>query len=374
MTKRLVLLLLFLIPLQSMATAATYEGVRIKELCRLAGAKDNALVGYGIVTGLAGTGDSSRSAQTFRSIKNLLLRFGVNVPTDQVRTRNAAAVMVTTTLPAYAQLGDKLDINVSSLGDARSLVGGTLLLAHLEGPDQQIYALGQGPLSVGGFKYDLNGNIIQKNHPTSAIIPNGATVERSIQTKMLDDEGFVHYVLYDPDIATASRVADTLDRKLGDGRARAVDAARVRIRVSDDERSNLVRFLTKVEDTLVIPDGRARVVVNERTGTVVSGGGVRIAPITISHGDLHVAISTEFFVSQPSLVAETGSGVRTQVVPQTDVEVVEELSMNVVLPKESSVAELVMALSKVRASSRDIITILQGIKRAGALHAELIVQ
>lgn len=350
------------------------EGVRLKDLCRLSTAKDNALVGYGVVTGLAGTGDSVRSGATMQSIRNILQGFGVNVPVSEVHSRNAAAIMVTATLPPYAQQGDKLDINVTSLGDARSLLGGTLLMTHLMAADRQTYAIAQGPVSVGGFSYDLNGNLIQKNHPTSASIPGGATVERGLNAVLLDAGGAVYYNLYEPDFATASRVVSALDDLLGPGKARAIDAARIQVTVPESERANLVGFLSRVESTLVTPDRPSRVVVNERTGTVVAGGNVRIAPVTISHGDLNVAISTEFSVSQPFLVAETGRDVRTQVVPKTDIKVDEEIGINVSLPRHSTVAELVAALNKVKASSRDIITILQGVKRAGALHAELVIQ
>lgn len=375
--KNLIFLLLFngLVGALVWASSAhAQEGVRIKDLSRLASARDNALVGYGLVTGLAGTGDSSRSAATMQSIQNILQRFNVIVPLGDVRSRNAAAVMVTTTLPPYAQTGDKLDINVTSLGDSRSLVGGTLLLTHLTGADQRVYALAQGQLSVGGFSYDLNGNLVQKNHPTSAYITGGALVERSLQARLMSDTGYVQYNLYNPDFSTASLIADSLDSWIGAGSALAVDAARVRVRVPEAARPDLVRFLTRIENTRIEPDIPSRVVVNERTGTVVSGGNVRISSITVTHGDLNVAISTEFTVSQPLFVRQTGDNVRTVVVPQTTVEVEEEAPINVSLPNNSTIADLVSALNRVRATSRDIITILQGIKRAGALHAELIIQ
>ena len=374
MNKILLSFILSISVLLNASVQAKATGIPLKELCRLGSAKENALVGYGIVTGLAGTGDSSRSASTLQSIKNVLLRFGVNVPVDEVRSRNSAGVMVTTMLPAYAQPGDKLDVNVSSLGDARSLVGGTLLLTHMIGPNDEIYALAQGPVSVGGFTYDLNGNMVQKNHPTAATIPGGAMVERDVDTRLIAADGYVQYILYDPDFATAGRIATNLNQALGAGTAQAIDAARVRIRVNPEDSANMVAFLSKVESIPVIPDLPSRIVVNERTGTVVSGGDVRISPVTITHGDLRVAISTEYVVSQPFLVRNTGSGVRTQVVPNTSVEVVEDTPINVSLPNETSVADLVNALNKVKASSRDVITILQGIKRAGALHAELIIQ
>jgi flagellar P-ring protein precursor FlgI len=348
------------------ALLSSAVGVRIKELARLAGAKENALVGYGLVTGLSGTGDSSRSAATTQSIRNMLLRFGINVPVDTVRSRNVAGVMITATLPPYAQPGDKLDANITSLGDARSLLGGTLLLTHLMGSDSAVYALAQGPISVGGFSYDLNG--------TAATLPGGATVERGVNSPMIDESGNIQYVLYDADLATAKRIADSINDILGPGHAHALDAARVRIELLGQSRDDLVTALTRIEETRVVPDYPARVVVNERTGTVVSGGNVRISPVTITHGDINVTISTEFIVSQPSFVFRTGPGVRTVVVPDTKIEVEEEELVGVNLPNSSTVAELVTALNQVKATSRDVITILQNIRAAGALHAELLIQ
>lgn len=354
--------------------SASVAGVRIKELARLSGAKENALVGYGLVTGLAGTGDSSRSGATTQSIRNMLLRFGVNVPADTVRSRNTAGVMITATLPPYAQPGDKLDANITSLGDARSLLGGTLLLTHLMGSNNEVYALAQGPISVGGFSFDLNGNLVQKNHPTAATLAGGATVERSTRSPMINESGNIQYVLYDPDLATAKRIADSINQTLGGQYAHALDAARVRIERPGRSRDALVSDLTAIEEARVVPDNPARVVINERTGTVVSGGNVRISPVTITHGDLNVTISTEFIVSQPSFVFRTGPGVRSVVVPDTEIEVEEEELVGVNLPNSSTVAELVTALNQVKATSRDMITILQSIRTAGALHAELIVQ
>ena len=349
-------------------------GVRVKQLARLAGAKENALVGYGLVTGLAGTGDSSRSAATTQSIRNMLLRFGVNVPVDSVRSRNTAGVMIASTLPPYAQPGDSLDANITSIGDARSLLGGTLLLTHLMGPDGEVYALAQGPVSVGGFSFDLNGNLVQKNHPTAATLAGGATVERSTRSPIHDDSRSIQYVLFDPDLGTAKRIADSINSSLGGRFAHALDPARVRIDLPVQNRDDLVTAMTKIEDARVVPDVPARVVINERTGTVVSRGNVLISPITITHGDLNVTISTEFIVSQPSFVFRSGPGVRSVVVPDTTIEVEEEELIGVNLPNSSTVAELVTALNRVKATSRDVITILQNIRTAGALHAELIVQ
>lgn len=363
----------------ALAAGEEADGVRIGDLARLAALKDSALVGYGIVTGLAGTGDSPRNVATMQSVHNMLLRFGVNVDAEKMRSRNSAAVMVTTTLPPYSQPGDKLDINVTSIGDARSLLGGTLMLTPLAMDDRDIYALAQGPLSVGGFSYDLNGNLVQKNHPTAAHIPGGATVNQLMETPVLNDSGVVLYKLFEPNFETANRIVDSLNIVMGSAYARARDAARVEIFVPEEKRPDIVRFLSLVEKTEVIPHAPARVVVNERTGTVVSGGNVVISPITVTHGNLNVAISTDYLVSQPLIVGNEFtrsdlSTVSTQVVPQTTVEVKEQEPVSVNLPQGAKVAELVGVLNKIKASSRDTITILQGIKRAGALHAELVIQ
>ncbi len=348
--------------------------VKVKDLCRLSTAKENALVGYGLVTGLAGTGDTSRSTSTMQSIKNTLRRFDVDVPLEDTRSRNVAAVMVTATLPPYAQVGNKLDINVTSLGDARSLVGGTLLLTHLVGADNKIYALAQGPMSVGGYTYDLNGNMVQKNHATAAQVSGGAIVERRLDTNLLDESGNLEYFLNDPSFDTANEITMALQRIFGADNVSAVDAARIRVFLPETQRKDVVKIITRIGDTPVQPEVQARVVINERTGTVVAGGQVRIAPVTITHGDLNVSITTDYFVSQPGVVLRGGDRISTEVVPQTEIEVREELGNTIALPTHSTIAELVTALNKVQASTRDIITIIQGVKRAGALHAELIIQ
>ncbi len=370
---------LFLAAVCLPAIVSAQDGsVRVKDLARLATAKDAALVGYGLVTGLAGTGDSQRSGATSQSVRNMLRRFGVNVHAEALRNRNAAVVMVTATLPPYSQPGDRLDVNVTSMGDARSLVGGTLMLTPLAMSDRNIFAQAQGPVSVGGFSYDLNGNLLQKNHPTAAHIPGGAIVERGATPVIMSADGIVSYKLFEPDFATANRIVSALSEHVGFGNVRAVDAARVAVVVPPAERGNLVGFLSRVEAASLVPDAPARVVVNERTGTVVSGGNVVVSPITVTHGNLNVAISTEYFVSQPfgvnNVVIGDFPAARTQVVPETTIDISEEESMAVSLPTGSSVADLVTALNKVQATSRDVITILQAIKRAGALHAELVIQ
>jgi flagellar P-ring protein FlgI len=355
------------------AQAAT-EGVRIKDLGRIDGVRDNMIVGYGIVTGLAGTGDSSRSQATLQSIVNALRDFGVTVNVSQLSSRNVAGVTVTATLPPFARSGDKIDVTISSLGDARSLNGGTLLMTPLYGPDKRVYALAQGALVVGGYQYDLNGNVVQRNHPTAGVITEGATIEKTVNTQIVKDGGSIDMLLYDPDYTTASRVAEALNRGLGTSAARAVDPGRVRINVPADQAS-LVGFIARVENVTVEPDQRARVVVNERTGTVVAGGDVRISKVTVTHGSLRVRIETDYLVSQPDgVLVRPSSSIRTEVVPRTRIDVKED-GMNVVsLPGGTRVAELVDALNRIKTNTRDMISVLQSIKRAGALHAELIVQ
>jgi flagellar P-ring protein precursor FlgI len=332
------------------------------------------MVGYGLVSGLAGTGDSSRSAATLQSVVNALQAFGVNVTAAQLSTRNVAAVMVVGTLPAYARAGDKLDVNVSSVGDARSLAGGTLLMMPLYGPDKSVYALAQGPLSVGGYKYELNGNSVQRNHPTAGTISEGATVEKSVAARILKDENRIDILLADPDYTTASRAAEAINTALLGPVAQAVDAGRIAVDVPAGERGRLVDYVARIENTIVRPDQRARVVVNERTGTVVSGGAVRISAVTVTHGNLRVSIVSDYLVSQPNGSFYPGPRVGTVVVPQTRVDVNED-GVNVVsLPSDTRVAELVEALNKIKTNTRDVIAVLQSIKAAGALHAELILQ
>jgi flagellar P-ring protein precursor FlgI len=348
--------------------------VRIKELGRIESVRDNALVGYGLVTGLASTGDSSRSKATMQSVVNMLSQFGVNVSVDQLNSRNVAAVMVTANLPPFTTPGDKLDVNISSLGDAHSLLGGTLMMTPLYGSDRKIHAIAQGPMSVGGYQFDLNGSLQQKNHPTSGMIPDGAIVEQGAPSEILGEGGTLDIVLFDPDFTTAERVALALNEAMASDVAQALDAARIQVKVPGGQKAKIVDFIAKVEKVVVAPDQRARVVVNERTGTIVSGGDVKISKITVSHGDMKVSITTDYLVSQPNLLVEPGAGVRTEVVPQTRIDVNEAGINSVSLPEGTTVADLVTALNRIKTSTRDVIAILQGIKRSGALHAELIIQ
>jgi len=367
-------MILLLALLGSTAHAAAEDAVRLKDLGKLAGWRDNAIVGYGLVTGLAGTGDSPRSQATRQSIANLLQNFDLKLTPEQINSRNVAAVMVTASLPPFARKGEELDVTVTSMGDARSLLGGTLLLAPLKGADGRVYALAQGAISVGGYRYDMNGNVVQKNHPTVGVVPSGGTVELPVSAEVLDRESRLTFVLARPDYTTADRIAGAINQRLGAGAARARTAADVEIRPAAAQREDLVGFVTALENLSVEPDRRARVVINERTGIVVSGGDVRLSKVSISHGDLKVSIVTDNTVSQPIVIGRAGAGVRTELVANSRVEVQESERGEFVAPRYGTVSDLVQALARVKTSTRDVISILQAIKAAGALHADLVIQ
>ncbi|WP_426104784.1 flagellar basal body P-ring protein FlgI [Massilia sp. TSP1-1-2] len=356
-----------------LAGSAAAEPIRIKDIGKMSGWRDNALNGYGLVTGLAGTGDSSRNKTARQSIANMLSRFDLTIAADDVQSRNVAAVMVTATLAPFARPGDAIDVTVTSIGDARSLVGGALMLAPLKGPDGKIYALSQGALSVGGYKYDMNGNVTQKNHPTVASIPGGAIVEVGVASSAADERSSVTFVLAEPDYTTASRVAAAINGKLGGQAAVARDGSGVDIQIPAGRREHLTDFLADIENVMVEPDRRAKVVINERTGTIVSGGDVRISKVVVSQGELKVSILTDNTVSQPWVIGQGGPGVQSLAVSNSRV-TVEETGGAGYVTANNTVGDLVQSLSRLKTNTRDIISILRAVKAAGALHAELIVQ
>ncbi|MCW8877919.1 MAG: flagellar basal body P-ring protein FlgI [Kangiellaceae bacterium] len=371
-----VLSFLLVVSFSNILTPVSYAGagVRIKDLARVKGIRENALVGYGIVVGLAGTGDSSRSKSTIQSITNTLVRFGVTVDQKDVLSKNVASVMVTANLPAFAEIGDNFDLHVSSMGDAKSLVGGTLLLTPLNAPNGKTYALAQGQLSVGGYKFDSLGNLVQKNHPTVGIISKGATVEKDTATDYFSNGEF-SLILNEPDFTTADRVVSRLQQSFNNINVDAVNAGKIKIRPNNAlNRNQLTRLLAKVENLTIAPDIKARVVVNERTGTVVSGGDAKVSAVSISHGNLKLNINTQYNVSQPSFLLRPSESISTQVVPQVDIQANEGKAQSVKLGDGTSVTELIDALQAVNLSTRDTITVLQAIKQAGALHAELVIQ
>ena len=343
---------------------------RIKDVASIEGIRDNQLVGYGIVVGLHGTGDSQQTVFPAQTLISALQRMGVTVPQTgansamNMQVKNMAAAFVVATLPPFSRAGYKLDVTVSSAGDARSLEGGILLMTPLYGPDGQIYAQAQGALVLGGYMVSAQGNARQVNHPTTARIPNGALVEREVPFE-LKQLHRVSVLLHDADFHTAERMAAAIDSSLGASRAHVVDSRRVDVATAEND--DLPALLDKVESTEVQVYPRARVVVNERTGTVVIGGTVRLQPVSILHGGLSVNVIAETQVSQPNGFS-TGT---TQVVQQTTVQAQDKPVNRIDLKQGATVEDLVQELQRIGAGARDVISILQAMKEAGALEADL---
>ena len=345
--------------------------VRVRDIARVQSVRANQLVGYGLVVGLSGTGDSSQSPFTLQSIVSMLQRFGVTVDPARVKTKNAAAVMVTAEIPAFYKNGSKLDVTVSSISDASSLQGGTLLQTPLLGGDDEIYAVAQGAVSIGGFSAGGGGNSVTKNHPTVGRVPDGALIEREIKTTLAGADGTVQVNLSSPDFENAAKISEAVNASLGRGAAVAEDAATVRIRPPAEYRDDPVRLIAEIGELRVQPSTPAKVVLNERTGTVIIGAGVRIAPVAVAHGSLTVEIKTDQEVSQPAPFSKGG---KTVTVPQTDVKPTESHAAVMELRAGTTMAELVRALNALQVSPRDIVAIIQAIKEAGALYAELELQ
>lgn len=354
------------------AAWADSGAVRIKELGHFLGWRENALVGYGIVTGLAGSGDSPHSAATQQALSNVLNRLGSNLSPEVLQSRNVAAVIITAALPPEANVGDKIDATVTSIGDARSLVGGTLLMAPLLGADQQTYALAQGALVVGGYQFHDNFNLRQKNYPTSGSLPSGATVEKAVHADLIGPDRNLTFVLKDPDFTTANLVADNLNIAFAKLHAMAHNADRITIHVEDNIDPG--RLIAEVENVSVHPDQVGRVVINERSGTVVAGGPVQISTVVISQGDIKVAVTTDNQASQPLIVGGFAPNARSLIVTNSKLEVNDTSNDAVVRVPNSTIADLVSALNRAKVSTRTMIAILQAIKAAGALQADIIVQ
>jgi flagellar P-ring protein precursor FlgI len=337
---------------------------RIKDLAFIEGIRDNQLVGYGIVVGLQGTGDSQQTTFPTQTLAATLLRMGVSVPASSIRVQNLAAVFVSAVLPPFARPGTKLDITASSAGDARSLEGGLLLMTALYGADGKIYAQAQGPLVVGGYAITSNGNTKQINHPNTARIPYGAVVEKGVPLELAGREQF-SFLLGDADFMTAETMAATINRELGHHSAHAVDSRRVDLAVSKGE--DIPALLARVEAIEIPVFPRAKVIVNERTGTVVIGGTVVLQPVSVLHGGLSVNIVSQLRVIQPY----SRSGGTTQVVRDTSVEAQDKPANRIELKQGATVDDLVRSLQMIGATARDVISILQAMKSAGALEAEI---
>lgn len=349
--------------------AADAFGARIKDLTEMQGVRDNQLVGYGLVVGLNDTGDSSNNGITMLTVANMMEHMGMTIDRDAVDVDNVAAVMITADLPPFARTGTKIDVVVSSIGDAESLFGGVLLQTPLIGPDNEVYAVAQGPLVVGGMGAGGAAARVEKNHPTVARIPNGALVEREVGFSLPAD-GKYEYHLRDADFTTLSRMVDTVNNTFGSGVARAVDSATMEVRLPEDFRNNPVRFLSGIENLQVNPDSRARIVVNERTGTIVMGSSVRLSTVAVAHGNIRLTVKESALVSQPHPFSELGE---TVVIPDTELELEEEDASFVVMEEGVSVGDVASALNAIGVSPRDVITIFEAIKAAGAMRAELVI-
>lgn len=362
-------LIIFALLLVSSFAAASQ--VRLKDLARIEQSRDQSLVGYGLVMGLAGTGDSARNKMTVQSLANTLARFGLKVSDKDVASRNVAAVMVTAKLGSYSEVGGKFDVDVSSIGDATSLAGGNLLLAPLNGIDGSIFGFAQGQLTVGGYDVRSFNNGYKKNHATSAKIVLGGTLERSI-SESLTGLHELNVVLNVPDFTTVQRLSRAIKGRLGELEVSSEHPGKIKIIIPSSQ--SAMGVMAQLENLTIEPDNQARVVINEKTGTIVAGSQVRIDGVTVAHGDLKIEVKSRIAVSQPENVTAFGGGISSVPYENTKLSVDEENGNSMTFRDGTSVAELVLSLNKLKLSTRDIITIIQSIKAAGALHAELVIQ
>lgn len=346
------------------------EAARVKDISLVEGGRDNQLVGYGIVVGLAGEGDSN-AATTLRSVANTLQRYGITVSQQDIKAKNVAAVMITADIAAFLKPGSRIDVTVASLGDAKTLQGGVLLQSPLLGGDGRVYAVAQGPVAIGGFlggSGGAGGATVQKNHPTVGQISNGAIVEREIPAQFVHDET-MRLLLHNPDFTSAARMADAINQRWP-ALAHAVDAATVQVKVPSDFQGRDVAFLSELGTVEVDPDSLARIIINERTGTIVATSTVRISRVAIAHGALTITVTSNLAVSQPAPFSRTG---QTTVVPSTQTAVNEVKGGFTVLNEPPTIERLASALNALGVSTRDLMAIFQSLKRSGALQAELII-
>jgi flagellar P-ring protein precursor FlgI len=343
------------------------EGARLKDIADIEGVRGNQLLGYGLVVGLNGTGDGKLDF-TQKSISNMLEKQGIRVNPVDIKVKNVAAVMVTANLPAFARPGSTIDVAVSSMGDAKSLQGGTLLLTALKGADGNTYAVAQGQTNLGGFSISDGGDSAQKNHPTVATIPQGAIVERSIPFDLFQSRK-VRVVLREPDFTTMTNVVRSINARIGKPVALAVDSASVEVLLDQTAQTDPIRVVSLLEQVEVDQDIGAKVIVNERTGTIVMGAHVTISKVALAHGNLNIAIRAETDVSQPNALAAG----ETVAVTNTDVTVGEDVSALQIVGGEVTLGDVVKGLNALGATPRDLISIFSALKAAGALNAELVI-
>jgi len=343
---------------------------RVKDLTIVEGGRDNQLVGYGIVVGLAGDGDSN-AATTLRSVANILQRYGLSVNSSDIKAKNAAAVMITADISAFLKNGSRIDVNVASMGDAKSLQGGVLLQTPLLGADGRVYAVAQGPVAVGGFlggSGGAGGATVQKNHPTVGVISNGAIVEREIPSTIVHDNQ-LRLLLHNPDFTSAARMADAINKQWP-AIANAIDAATINVNLPSAYRGQDVAFIADLGTIEVVPDTLARIVINERTGTIVATSTVRLSQVAIALGSLTITVSSNVGVSQPNAFNNSG---QTLAVPSTKTDVNEVKGGFTVLNEPPTIERLAAALNALGVSTREMMAIFQSLKRSGALQAELVI-
>jgi flagellar P-ring protein FlgI len=364
---RPLIVLLLLLSLLSLSAG----GVRVRDLVMVAGARDNQLVGYGLVAGLAGDGDKD-PVYTKQTVANMLQRYGINVPPTTLSAKNVAVVMVTADIPAFLKAGTRLDVQVASMGDAKSLQGGVLLQTPLFGADNKVYAVAQGPMSIGGFvagSGGAGGSTVTKNHPTVATIIDGAIVEREIPTTIVHDNA-IELLLREPGFTSAARLAATINEMFTNC-AHAVDSTSVRVHFPEGVESSPVDFLARIENLDVVPETPARIIINERTGTIVATSRIRISSCAVSHGNITISVASTLTASQPNPFSYTG---RTVVTPSTSTDVTETKSSVVPFPELPTVEKVAAALNSLGVTPRDVMAIFQTMKQAGALQAELIIR
>ncbi|MGA2450004.1 MAG: flagellar basal body P-ring protein FlgI [Polyangiaceae bacterium] len=366
--KNLWLALLALAALVAWSTMARAE--RLRDMTEIAGVRDNQLVGFGLVTGLGGTGDDTSVPFAQQAVLSMLRRLGLQVDSTQIRLRNVAAVTVTATLPPFAKTGTKIDVTVSSIGNARSLSGGVLIQTVLKGADQRPYAVAQGGLLVGGFQAKgSSGSSVQSGSPTTARIPAGALVEREITVPVVAS-GVIRLELRDPGFTVASRVVEAVNDKFV-GAATAIDGGSIDIHLPREYESRIVDFVAEIEDIEVVPLHRARVVINERTGTIVAGGDVRLSAAAIVHGSLTIVVKESPTPSQPTTPFGGGS---TVVAPKTDIEATEPRRTMKYVPAAPTLSDVATTLGTLGLSPRELASVLQALREAGALEAEVVVE
>jgi flagellar P-ring protein precursor FlgI len=356
-----------------LAFSASYlaAGVRVRDVAMVAGARDNQLVGYGLVAGLAGEGDKD-PVYTKQTIANLLQRYGINVPATTLSSKNVAVVIVTADIPAFMKPGERLDVQVASMGDAKTLQGGVLLQTPLIGADNRMYAVAQGPVSIGGFTAGTGGGggaSVTKNHPTTAQIVGGALVEREIPATIVRDH-MIELLLREPGFTSAARLAASINDVFTNS-AHAVDSTTVQVRLPEGAEGMPVDFIARLEALETMPDTPARIIINERTGTIVATARIQISSCAVAHGNITINIASTLDVSQPAPFSSRG---QTMVTPRTSTEVTETKSSLVALPELPTIEKVASALNNLGVTPRDMMAIFQAMKQAGALQAELVLR